>query len=206
MVTGAKRGRLLGVPTANLDEIATVVPGLGVYAGAAYVNGVRHQAAIHLGPNPTFQDGRPKFEVHLLDFTGDLYGRTIAVEFLLRLRDIRKFADVETLKEQLALDLAARACVESVNSGFRLTDSAESGEFLCCSKTGVFPEQFPQARGLRFISRIPRPWTGTSHSPHVRSACANSFPRLSFSGAGTSSSRTRSNKAQSPIPTRSLPS
>jgi riboflavin kinase/FMN adenylyltransferase len=118
VVTGAQRGRLLGVPTANLDEIATVVPGLGVYAGAAYVDGVRHQAAIHLGPNPTFLEGRPKFEVHLLDYTGDLYGRTIAVEFLQRLRDIRKFPDVETLKDQLTHDLvAARTCVESVNSG-----------------------------------------------------------------------------------------
>ncbi len=118
VVTGAQRGRLLGVPTANLEEIATVIPGHGVYAGTAIVGGDRYRAAIHLGPNPTFQDGRPKLEVHLLDFTGDLYGCTISIEFLQRLREIRKFPDVETLKAQLMHDLAAaRTCVESVNSG-----------------------------------------------------------------------------------------
>ncbi len=89
VVHGAGRGRDLGFPTANLEGIETLLPAEGIYAGRAYVDGRSWPAAISLGPNPTFDDRRLKAEVHLLDFRGTLYDRTIEVDFLSRLRDIR---------------------------------------------------------------------------------------------------------------------
>lgn len=103
---GAQRGRKLGFPTANLEQIDTVSPGIGVYAGRAFVGGKRWPVAIHVGPNPTFGEEAVKIEVHLIDFEGDLYGKELAVEFLDRLRDVQKFASVQELLTQLRLDVA----------------------------------------------------------------------------------------------------
>ncbi len=94
------------LPTANLEGIATVLPTNGVYAGRLRIGDRWHSAALNLGPNPTFGDGRRKFEVHALDFSGDLYGQTLAFEFVDRLRDTRPFASVDDLKAQLARDIA----------------------------------------------------------------------------------------------------
>lgn len=107
---GAERGRTIGFPTANLEQIATLLPRDGVYAGRALVNGTWHAAGINVGPNPTFREQHRKVEVHLLDFQGDLYGRPLDVEFLERLRDTTAFAGVEELKRQLQVDMSrARA-------------------------------------------------------------------------------------------------
>lgn len=103
---GAERGRQIGCPTANLAEIATVLPGHGVYSGRATWNRADYRAAINIGPNPTFGESAAKVEVHLLDFQGDLYDKTLTVDLHHRLRDVRKFDSVEELKRQLADDLA----------------------------------------------------------------------------------------------------
>jgi riboflavin kinase/FMN adenylyltransferase len=105
VVHGAGRGRELGFPTANLDRIDTLLPAEGIYAGRAYVDGSSWPAAMSLGPNPTFDDGRLKVEVHLLDFRGTLYDRTIEVDFLSRLRDIERFHSVAELVSQMDRDL-----------------------------------------------------------------------------------------------------
>lgn len=102
---GAERGRTLGFPTANLIEVGTLVPANGVYAGWATVDNVRHRAAIHIGPNPTFAEAGKKIEIHLLDFQGDLYDRTLSVDFVDRVRDVQKFASVEELLAQLNRDM-----------------------------------------------------------------------------------------------------
>jgi riboflavin kinase / FMN adenylyltransferase len=108
MVThGAARGATLGFPTANLDAIDTLLPALGVYAGRAILPDRTWPAAIHLGPNPTFGEQGVKVEVHLVGFAGSLYGQPMEVDFLARLRDIRRFVSVEELKSQLHLDIAA---------------------------------------------------------------------------------------------------
>jgi riboflavin kinase/FMN adenylyltransferase len=104
--TGAKRGRLLGFPTANLDSIDTQIPADGVYAGRAIHRECSHPAAIHIGPNATFGERARTIEVHLLDFTGDLYGSTLAVDFLARLRGTVKFDGVEPLLAQIQADVA----------------------------------------------------------------------------------------------------
>lgn len=107
VTAGAARGRTLGFPTANLVDIATEIPGDGVYAGRAYCGELCYRAAINLGTNPTFAESQRKFEVHLLDFQGDLYGQTLDVEFVARLRKTVPFASVEHLVTQLRTDIAA---------------------------------------------------------------------------------------------------
>jgi riboflavin kinase/FMN adenylyltransferase len=106
---GAGRGRTIGIPTANLTAVKTLLPADGVYAGAAFVAGRRVAAALNLGPNPTFAEQARKLEVHLLDFSGDLYGRTLRVEFWERLRETVRFEGVEQLKAQIAVDIR-RVC------------------------------------------------------------------------------------------------
>ncbi|QDU49989.1 Riboflavin kinase [Gimesia panareensis] len=102
---GEARGRGLGFPTANLKGVQTLLPGEGVYSGFAVVGGKRYPAAINLGGNPTFQNSEAKVEVHLIGFSGEIYDQDLQVEFLQKLRDIQTFADVETLKSQLAIDI-----------------------------------------------------------------------------------------------------
>jgi riboflavin kinase/FMN adenylyltransferase len=112
VVEGAKRGRQLGIPTANLavwDEHA--VPAVGVYACRAGAGGHgldgRAQAVVNIGFRPTFEGGeaRPVVEAHLLDFAGDLYGQTMRLEFIARLRPEQKFPGVEALLAQIRQDI-----------------------------------------------------------------------------------------------------
>ena len=104
---GAGRGRGLGFPTANLEGITTLLPPDGVYGGHVMIDENRIRTAVHIGPNPTFDDARRKFEVHLIDFDGDLYDRPLEVHLTQRIRGSRKFADVEELRNQLRTDIAA---------------------------------------------------------------------------------------------------
>ena len=108
MVThGARRGRQIGFPTANLEAIDTLVPKPGVYAGRALLRGQSHIAAINIGSNPTFGEDVLKVEVHLIDFTDTIYGEPLKVDFLARLRDIQAFAGPEALVAQLKQDVVA---------------------------------------------------------------------------------------------------
>jgi riboflavin kinase/FMN adenylyltransferase len=112
VVHGDKRGRTLGMPTANFvpdDRLA--VPGHGVYAGWAH----GHPAAINVGVRPTFQTGRGLLiEAYLLDFDGDLYGQTLRIAFLERLRGEKRFESVDKLVEQMKRDVEqARAICAS---------------------------------------------------------------------------------------------
>ena len=107
VVRGAARGARLGFPTANLAEVQTVLPAMGVYAGAANVAGQTWPAAIHLGPNATFGEDPVKLEIHLIGYQGDLYGQSLAVDFHRRLRETRKFDGMDALQQQLVADIAA---------------------------------------------------------------------------------------------------
>jgi riboflavin kinase/FMN adenylyltransferase len=104
---GAARGRTIGFPTANLEEIMTLLPPDGVYAGVCTVAEQTYPTAINLGPNPTFGEAARKFEAHLLGFSGDLYGQTLDVDLLARVRDVVRFASSDALKQQLNRDLEA---------------------------------------------------------------------------------------------------
>ncbi len=107
VVHGAARGGGLGFPTANLAHIDTLLPGEGIYAGEAHVGDCRYAAALSIGPNPTFHEQALKVEACLLDFEGDLYDRPIEVDFLARLRDIKRFASAAELVRQMTDNVQA---------------------------------------------------------------------------------------------------
>ena len=119
VVTGARRGAALGFPTANLADIATLVPGAGVYAARAAVRGAAgwHPAAVHVGANVTFGATVPTVEAHLVGFTGDCYGRTLDVDFLRQLRDTRRFDSVGELVAQMGRDVAAATAIVQADEG-----------------------------------------------------------------------------------------
>src|SRR5215212_3252405 len=117
VVSGDRRGRELGVPTANIvPDDAYVAPGHGVYAAAAEVQPSRahaaeprasaHPTAVNVGVRPTFDSGRGLLvEAHLIGFEGDLYGRQLRIAFLERMRGEKRFDSVEALVEQMHQDL-----------------------------------------------------------------------------------------------------
>jgi riboflavin kinase/FMN adenylyltransferase len=107
VVGGAKRGTGLGYPTANMAVSAGTALAHGIYAVRVYVGDDVHPGAAYLGSRPTFDDGQPVLETFLLDFDGDLYGRTVAVEFIARLREDRAFASADALRAQMDHDVAA---------------------------------------------------------------------------------------------------
>ena len=107
VVHGYHRGAALGIPTANLRVRGLQLPPDGVYAVRAQVAGRRLRGVANLGFNPTFGNLTRTVEVHLFDFSGDLYGRRIEVAFAAHVRGERKFADVTALKAQIGRDIAA---------------------------------------------------------------------------------------------------
>ena len=111
VVSGRRVGRQIGFPTANVqpDSELKTMPAEGVYAVRMCLSGsdVSYMAMANVGPQPTFGSDRPALEVNLLDFDGDLYGRPVTVEFVARLRDIRRFESAEALAAQLACDREA---------------------------------------------------------------------------------------------------
>jgi riboflavin kinase / FMN adenylyltransferase len=111
--TGARRGRTIGFPTANLDRVETLLPGNGVYGVRVGSEVGRFAGAAHVGPNATFGEDARKVEVYLLDFAGDLYGQTLSVDFIGRIRGTEKFSTVDALIRQMTLDVAeARRLVQ----------------------------------------------------------------------------------------------
>lgn len=109
VVPGARRGRELGFPTANLAaQPQGFIPADGIYAGWLVDAGVRYPAAISVGSNPTFDGVPPKqVEAHLLDQDIDLYGHTVDVQFQSRIRGMVAFDGVDALIRGMAEDVAA---------------------------------------------------------------------------------------------------
>jgi riboflavin kinase / FMN adenylyltransferase len=109
VVHGDQLGHQLGFPTANLDTTGLLLPPNGVYAALASIGGKGFQAVLNIGRRPTVQNltPAPRFEVHLLDFNGDLYGQELEVTFVAKLRDEQKFASLDELKAQITRDTTA---------------------------------------------------------------------------------------------------
>lgn len=104
---GDQRGATLGFPTANLMVWAEkIIPTAGVYACFASVRGKTWGAITNIGVRPTFesQPVAPRVETHLLDFSDDIYGESLRLEFVARLRDEKRFPSIEGLVEQIKLD------------------------------------------------------------------------------------------------------
>lgn len=106
VIQGEQRGRTLGWPTANLGEVATLLPGDGVYAVRVWLDGKPLMGAANIGPNPTFGQNARKIEVHLISFSGNVYGQTLDVDFVARLRPTQKFSSIEALLAQMTLDVS----------------------------------------------------------------------------------------------------
>jgi riboflavin kinase/FMN adenylyltransferase len=115
---GAGRGRTIGIPTANLGSIPAqkLLPPDGVYAAWVETRTGRFGGMLNQGGKPTFGDGRRSIEVHLFGFAGDLYDEWVKVEWVRRLRDVRKFESPADLVAQLQHD---RAHAESVLTATR---------------------------------------------------------------------------------------
>lgn len=106
VVRGERKGRELGFPTANIEvgNPEKALPKEGVYAAYGWVRGTRVPGLLHLGPRPTFPGFSPTIELHLLDWSGDLYGHHLRVEVVDRIRDIRPFPSVEALVQAIRGD------------------------------------------------------------------------------------------------------
>ena len=105
VVAGKRRGRELGFPTANLQTENELLPPNGVYATTTTIDGVVHASLTNVGVRPTFGDTvKPIIEAYVLGFNGDLYGRPVRLGFVQRLRDERKFEDVDALRTQMEAD------------------------------------------------------------------------------------------------------
>ena len=104
---GEERGRELGFPTANLDIGAGLIfPGDGIYATWAHLDTGSYMAATSIGVRPTFDDGENRtIEAYLLDFSADIYGRALRLEFVQHLRGEEKFDTVQALLEQMDEDV-----------------------------------------------------------------------------------------------------
>jgi riboflavin kinase/FMN adenylyltransferase len=114
VVPGDARGRVLGVPTANLAGVPRrkLLPPDGVYAVRVEWRGGRAEGMMNQGGRPTFDQAARALEVHLFDFAGDLYGEWLKVEWVARLRDVQRFSSLDALRAQLDRDRSsARAAL-----------------------------------------------------------------------------------------------
>jgi riboflavin kinase / FMN adenylyltransferase len=107
VVRGDGLGQQLGFPTANLDATGLALPPCGVYVVLAETGGKTCRAVLNIGLRPTLRDPNPQLrvEAHLIDFTGDLYGRELEVAFVEKLRAEKKFATLAELRQQIAQDI-----------------------------------------------------------------------------------------------------
>ena len=108
VVTGRDRGgKLLGIPTANINLHDELCPKTGIYAVTVECRGIQHNGVANIGYSPTFEDHEFTVEVHILDFKENIYGKKIRVNFIKRIRDEIKFSNISELIDQIKMDIAA---------------------------------------------------------------------------------------------------
>jgi riboflavin kinase/FMN adenylyltransferase len=118
VVRGHGRGRKIGFPTANLAAATELLPQDGIYATILEFQGRRWLSVSSVGHNPTFEEGAHTIEAYILDFAQDIYGEPVKLSFVQRIREERKFAQIEDLVTQIDRDvLAARAIFDQLNLG-----------------------------------------------------------------------------------------
>jgi riboflavin kinase/FMN adenylyltransferase len=104
VIEGRLRGREIGFPTANLSTDNELVPPHGVYATTLTIDGIVRAGITNIGVRPTFGETDATIETHVLDYAGDLYGKPVRLAFVQRLRDERRFPDVDALRAQIEAD------------------------------------------------------------------------------------------------------
>jgi riboflavin kinase / FMN adenylyltransferase len=115
VVTGRDRGgKLLGIPTANINLHDELCPKIGIYAVTGECRGKRFKGVANIGYSPTFENHEFTVEVHIFDFNDDIYGEKIRVNFVKRIRDEVKFSSISELIDQIKKDIAAAREVLSV--------------------------------------------------------------------------------------------
>lgn len=117
VVPGARRGHVIGFPTANLETVNELVPPNGVYATTVTLQGIVHPSVTNIGVRPTFGGSdKPVIETHILGFDRDLYGARLRLGFVQRIRDERAFESVEQLGAQIQADVGkVRALFERMS-------------------------------------------------------------------------------------------
>jgi len=124
----ANRGKALGFPTANLETANELLPPNGVYATMTTIDGIVHPSITNVGVRPTFGDTtKTMIEAYVLGYEGDLYGRVVRLGFVQRLRDERKFDDVDALRAQIEAESAQGGAIVRaiVRVGRVLSDPAD---------------------------------------------------------------------------------
>ena len=108
VVTGRDRGgKVLGIPTANINLHDELCPKTGIYAVTVECEGQQHRGVANIGYSPTFEDHEFTVEVHILDFNANIYDKKIRVNFIKRIRDEIKFSNISELIDQIKIDIAA---------------------------------------------------------------------------------------------------
>lgn len=118
VVSGHRRGRNMGFPTANLASVTELLPGDGIYATILELQNHCWLSVSSVGRNPTFGEGSRTVEAFILDFAGDIYGEAVKLSFVQRIREERMFAQIEDLVTQMREDVqAARAIFDQLSFG-----------------------------------------------------------------------------------------
>ncbi len=106
VIRGSANGRKIGFPTINL-KVPSLELDFGVYVSRVSTPLGVYKGALHYGPRKVINVADPTLEIHLLDFSGDLYGQKVTVDILSKVRETMKFPDFATLQRQIALDVLA---------------------------------------------------------------------------------------------------
>lgn len=156
---GARRGRRLGFPTANLALPADrLVPAHGVYACWAWRGDTGYPAVVNIGVRPSFDNGEPSVEAYLLGFSSELYGETLGLSFIQRLRAEQRFPDVAALVAQIRTDAEAARLI--------LADPPTQAQTACWH-----------------AKEEERPWAELRHTADWTIEVAASAPRMLFTNS-----------------------
>lgn len=118
VVTGNQLGRTIGFPTANIfiEETYKLIPANGVYAVKCLINHETHHGVMNIGLRPTVDGNEKRIEVHIFDFDRDIYGETLKIELVQKIRDEEKFGSLEALKQQISLDKSLAESILKLHS------------------------------------------------------------------------------------------
>ncbi|MDR2169712.1 MAG: bifunctional riboflavin kinase/FAD synthetase [Planctomycetaceae bacterium] len=116
VATGDARGRTLGFPTANLEQIETIIPKHGIYATITTINEKQFASTTNIGTSPTFNQNSPRVEIFIHNFEGNLYGKKLNVDLIQKIREIKKFNSKEELIIQMKNDIkqSEKICKEHI--------------------------------------------------------------------------------------------
>ena len=103
VIAGKGRGKKLGFPTANLDKIDLDIE-YGVYSVKVKISNKIYEALLHFGPKKTFNE-KVSLELHIKNFNFDIYGKSIKIKIINKIRNIKKFTNIKELKKQISKDL-----------------------------------------------------------------------------------------------------